>query len=116
MKRIIISAILISICACSSNKSVTASNAEESKGIVAASVGEKDGSTIEKAIVIKARSESDGVGTEYRMLEKMFPKYKMKSQGTSSKGSKSYDVMSIVTADNVDKVIYFDITNFYGKF
>lgn len=116
MKKLIFCVVLISIYACSSSKNVTTSNNSESKDVVAAAKVEKDGSTVEKAIVIKAKNESDGVSAEYAMLEKMFPKYKVKSQASTSTGSKEYDLISITTSDNVEKVIVFDITNFYGKF
>ena len=116
MKKIIICLVLISVYACSSNKIATATTSVKSKEVTPTSKKVKDGSSIENAIVIKASSESAGVRAEYVLLEKMFPKYRVKSQGTSSRGSKNYDAISIVTADNVEKVIYFDITNFYGKF
>lgn len=121
MKKIIALILLFSVCSCSSNKSATnadstATSTNGTRESTASGSNERDGSTIEKAIIIKARNESDGVSAVYSKLGKMYPGYKMKSQGTSSKGSKHYDIMSIITADNVDKVIYFDITSFYGKF
>jgi hypothetical protein len=116
MRKSIICIVLISMYACSSIKNPVSNDSSKPKEVSASANNEKDGSTIEKAIVIKARNESDGVKSEYVILEKMFPKYRMKSQGSSSRGSKSYDIMTIVTADNVEKVVYFDITSFYGKF
>jgi len=114
MKKLFIFIVFISICSCSSTKSASASGSSDVN--VTASTNEKDGSSIEKAIVIKAGDESSGVGKEYAILAKMFPKYRMKSQGTSSRGFRNYDIMTILTADNIEKVVYFDITNFYGKF
>jgi hypothetical protein len=114
MKKIIVCIVLITISSCSTSKK-TASSSVESKEVVK-SKSENDGSTIEKAIVIKASDESTGVRAEYVMLGKMYPNFKMKSQGTTSKGSKNYDIMSIITADGTQKVIYFDITKFFGKF
>jgi hypothetical protein len=76
----------------------------------------KDGSTFENAIVIKANNEMDGVRNEYVIISKLYPGYKLMSQGSSSKGSRHYDSIEIMTSENVKKTIYFDITNFYGKF
>jgi hypothetical protein len=76
----------------------------------------RDGSTFENAIVIKASNEMDGVRNEYVIISKLYPEYKLLSQGSSSKGSKHYDSIKILTSEKVEKTIYFDITNFYGKF
>ncbi len=116
MKKLFICIILISIYSCSSSKNSSSTVSADSNVTTTASTDGKDGSTIEKAIVIKAANESAGVGKEYAILAKMFPGYSMISQGTSSKGSRYYDIMRILTSDKVEKVVYFDITGFYGKF
>lgn len=108
MRKFLAIIVLLSIYSCSSAGKGTASTSKESN--------QNDGSSIEKAIVIKASNERNGVSAEYTKLDKLFPNYRVKSQGVTSKGSKEYDVISIVTSTGEDKVIYFDITNFYGKF
>lgn len=53
---------------------------------------------------------------EYQWLAEHYPGYQVKSQATTIYNNKIYDVITIVTADGVEKVIYFDITSFFGKF
>lgn len=77
---------------------------------------DRDGSSYEKAIIVKAKNENEGIRSEYSIISKLYPNYKMKSQGTGIKDNKNYDTISIVTADGKDVKVYFDITNFYGKF
>ncbi len=77
---------------------------------------EKDGTSYDKAIIIKAKSESTGVGAEYAWLSKNYPGYQSKGQSLVFQNKKPYDIIEIVTASGEEKSIYFDISNFYGKF
>ena len=74
-----------------------------------------DGSTMEKAVVIKGADEMTGVNAEYTYLTRRFPGYKMRQQGVSSKDKHSYDTLEFTTAKGEKKTIYFDITTFFGK-
>jgi hypothetical protein len=76
-----------------------------------------DGSSQEKAVIIKgARNSEAGVHSEYDWLRKKYPGYKMKQQSLQSSGGKSYDVLAIRTKDGKDLDVWFDITEFFGKF
>lgn len=75
-----------------------------------------DGSSYEKAIVIEEKSEGPGINAEYAWLRKHYPGYKFKRQSLNFHEKKYYDILSIVTADGEKKDIYFDISNFFGKF
>ena len=75
-----------------------------------------DGSSYEKAIVIEETSETKGVSAEYAWLKKQYPGHKVISQSLSQKGGKPYDILRIETADGTKKEVYFDISNFFGKF
>lgn len=77
---------------------------------------EKDGSSYDKAIVIKDKSESTGVRAEYAWLSKNYPGYQLKMQSLLFQNNKPYDKIKIVTASGEEKNIYFDISNFFGKF
>jgi hypothetical protein len=101
MKKIILATIVLLAVACSTSKHPG---------------GERDGSSAEKAIVIRANSENEGVGEEYTWLKKQYPGYTRKEQALVPMSRKTYDVLTITTADGVEKVIYFDITGFFGKF
>lgn len=102
--------LILSSCSSSKSNNTTATS---SQSVVDNS---RDGSSYEKAVIIKANSEMTGVGEVYKALGKMYPGYKLVSQSTGSNGSKKYDVMKIVTSSGENKTVYFDITSFYGKF
>jgi hypothetical protein len=80
------------------------------------STGEKDGSSFEKAIVINEKSESKGVDAEYAWLRQNYPGYHMERQSLTFNNGKSYDILKIKTAEGKKKDVYFDISNFFGKF
>jgi hypothetical protein len=77
--------------------------------------GQGDGTSFEKAIVVKAKSETEGVSAEYAWLKDHYPGYTRKGQGLSFDKGKSYDILRITTADGVEKAVYFDISGFFGK-
>ena len=106
MKKVIIAvALILGVYALSTGQTKIASNQSD-----------RDGSSYEKAIIIKAKNEGEGIRSEYVIISKLYPNYKMKSQGTGSKNNKNFDRISIVTDDGKEVTIYFDITNFNGKF
>lgn len=75
-----------------------------------------DGSSLEKAILIKgAKGESDGVQTEYDWLAKYMPGWQATNQTLITKNGRAYDVLD-VTKSGAKKAVYFDITEYFGKF
>jgi hypothetical protein len=112
MKKIILAAIVLLAVACSTSK-----HGGGPAGWQQTTSGEqRDGLSAEKAIVIRANSENEGVSEEYRWLKKQYPGYTRKGQALVPMNGKNYDVLSITTADGVEKAIYFDISGFFGKF
>lgn len=77
---------------------------------------ENDGSSFEKAIVIKEKNETAGVHAEYEWLKENYPGYRTKGQSLSDYKGRPFDIITIITADGFEKSIYFDISNFFGKF
>ena len=75
-----------------------------------------DGSTQEKAVVIKGGTEETGVAAEYTYLDQHFPGNKRNGQGVFSAGKKQYDRLEFTTTKGEKKTLFFDITGFYGKF
>ena len=98
--------------ACSSSKHSTATLGAQQT----ASGDLQDGSGVEKAVVIRAKDEAAGVTAEYKWLQNRYPGYTSKQQALASIKGKSYDVLTIETADGVEKTVYFDISNYFGKF
>lgn len=75
-----------------------------------------DGSSLEKAILIKgAKGDSDGVQTEYDWLAKYMPGWHATEQALITKNGRAYDVL-YVTKSGAKKAVYFDITEYFGKF
>jgi hypothetical protein len=78
------------------------------------------GKSIEDAIVIyNAKTDWEGVDSEYYYLEKMFGKkgidWNLDRQSLRDVGKRYYDVMEITLSDGRKITIYFDITGFFGK-
>lgn len=106
----IISGLLIS---CSTTKrSLTQTTTQESTAILS----ENDGSSYEKAIIIDVQSESKGISAEYTWLKNNYPGYRSKGQALNFYKKNPYDIITILTAEGIEKKIYFDISKFYGKF
>jgi len=110
MKAIIyLFAISLLATSCASHKKVAQA------GTAAASAA-ADGSSFEKAIFIKETSEGAGVDAEYAWIRDKYPGSKVNGQALINHNNKPYDVIHITTADGTNTDVYFDISNFYGKF
>ena len=81
-----------------------------------------NGNSIENAIIIlKAKNSYEGIPAEYAYIEKLYGKRSVDwmfiSQSLVSKKNKHYDVLTIVKLPSKkEMIIYFDISNFYGKY
>lgn len=115
MKKIVFLLMLVaSVSSCHHSKNVGGSNKKDEvqKG---GTVG-GNGLSISEAIVINESNETDGVAAEYDWLRANYPGYSLIKQSLINVEGKPYDKMDIKTADGVKKTIYFDISNFFGKF
>src|SRR6478735_7045405 len=74
-----------------------------------------DGSSYEKAIIINETNTSDGVAAEYKWLRKHYPGYKFLRQALSPYKDKYYDIL-FIKYKGKKKAVYFDISNFFGKY
>ena len=74
-----------------------------------------DGSSLEKAIIVKAPNEQSGVHAEHEYIRQHYPGSKEGRQSLQNAKSRAYDVMEITTADGKKKTIYFDINAYFGK-
>lgn len=106
-------AIIFLLGSCSSSKKI--SN-ETQPAEVSELSSQQNGSSYERAIVINKTKTGDGIKAEYEWIRKNYPGYKLKSQSLQTRGKKVYDVLTIITADGKKKEIYFDISNFFGKY
>ena len=114
MKKLLILFVISSLMfSCSSRKKLGSNSTSVTDRAV---LSGNDGSSYEKAIVIEEKSEGPGVNAEYDWLRKHYPGYKFKKQSLNFHEKKYYDILSIVTGEGEKKDIYFDISNFFGKF
>jgi glutaredoxin len=101
--RILTLAVVFFLASCaSSNK--TSSSASGTPG----ASSPNDGSSFEKAIVVKSVSE------EYAYVRKVCPECKFRKQALTSNNKKYYDVLYFIKAGS-EVVYYFDINSFFGK-
>ncbi|MCC6685345.1 MAG: hypothetical protein IT247_09780 [Bacteroidia bacterium] len=76
----------------------------------------QDGSSYARAVVINEKSESKGVDAEYVWLRLHYPGCKVEKQSLVFENKKPYDLLYIITREGEKKTVYFDISNFFGKF
>ncbi len=95
MKHILVLSILFIAVSCSSTRNTST---------------ERDGSSIEKAIIVKSVSE------EYQWIRDNYPNSRPMGQSLIFNKKKPYDVIHIQTEAGSEKDIYFDISKFYGRF
>lgn len=69
-----------------------------------------DGSTKEKAVLILAKSEIEGVDAEYDYLDSKFGEYELVSQQFIGEPDKQYDLLRIRLPDGTEKEVWLDIT------
>src|SRR2546423_10580703 len=67
-----------------------------------------DGSSFEKAVIIKGATEQTGVHAEYEYLAKHYPGYKRGKQSLQEHKGKMFDVLELNTADGQSKTMNFD--------
>ena len=80
-------------------------------------VFEGEGSSIEKAVIVKnAKNETEGVAAESKWVRKVHPGWMKGDQALLENNGKYYDRIEYQTSDGKTETIFFDITEFFGKF
>lgn len=79
-----------------------------------------DGSSTEKSIIILgAKSDREGVESEYEYLESIYGdqnvEWRLVEQSLFTKDKRYYDILEIEFGDQRQVSFWFDITNFYGR-
>ncbi|MDR3697962.1 hypothetical protein [Mucilaginibacter sp.] len=95
---------------CSTSKKALHSNS------ASFSTSESDGSSFDKAIVIQETHETPGIDAEYAWIRNKYPGSQTNSQALVYHNKRPFDIIHIITSDNAKVDVYFDISNFYGKF
>jgi hypothetical protein len=74
------------------------------------------GSSVATAIQLPGvQHETEGVKAEYAYIQKNFPGWKPKMQTLLSDKGRQYDSIEIVGPGGATKMIFFDITAWFGK-
>jgi hypothetical protein len=119
MKKCLLLTVILLACGCESQQAQTGTAAKKPPSAVhptiKATVTGGDGSSIEKAVIIKAPDNFTGVRVEYAWIRKNCPGWELERQSEFKRGNKIYDKMEFRMPDGRLKTIYFDITDFYGK-
>ena len=103
MKKILLCVVIIGFLAsCSTSKNLSSVSC--------------DGSSYDRAIIITAKNESDGVHAEYVWLDEHYPGCQHGEQSLNFHNKIAYDILDITTANGTKKSVYFDISGFFGKF
>ncbi|MES2062716.1 MAG: hypothetical protein V4456_12400 [Bacteroidota bacterium] len=76
----------------------------------------QDGVSFQTAVVIQEKSEKTGIDAEYAWVKANYPGASSRGQSLIYHDKKPYDILKIKTADGKEQDLYFDISNFYGKF
>jgi hypothetical protein len=86
-----------------------------------------DGSSHERAFVIRARSQDAGRAEEYAILKEKFPGARQAEvervdqemvvfgHRTETRGDRVFSVHTLVLREGVIRSVHFDITNYFGK-
>lgn len=111
MKKILFLSLAIFFFACTSTKKIS-TKATNTTTVTSTT---QDGSSYETAIVITEKTEGAGVKAEYKWLNEHYPGYTRLNQSLTTHNKKPFDILKIKTAEGSEKQIYFDISNFFGK-
>jgi hypothetical protein len=78
-----------------------------------------DGSSMHAAIVIKgAKGEQDGTAAEYKYLDMLLPdvSHTVRGQALLEDAGRSFDRLDVEIAGGKSMTVFFDITDYFGKF
>ena len=82
---------------------------------LAAETATSEGTSIAKAVVIKAPNELAGMDAERAWIKQHLPGYGLGEQRLVSDHDHMYDVFKVHTAAGETRDVYFDITDYFGK-
>jgi len=75
------------------------------------------GASCEDAVIVKgAKNETEGVKAEYEWIAREYPGYQRGSQSLGDCSGTGADVIEITTREGQKLRVYFDISDFFGKY
>ncbi len=116
LQHIMLLSVAIASASCSSTKKSTSSFTQTTNFPSSVPKDTDDGLSYETAIVITETSEGKGVNAEYAWIKEHYKDYKRKGQALTMSNNKPYDIITIELSNGSELKLYFDISNFFGKF
>ncbi|MGI4886430.1 MAG: hypothetical protein ACRYFR_15850 [Janthinobacterium lividum] len=114
LKSVFLLVIIIPVVSCSSTKRTSSKFGNSFS--VSIPKPTDDGLSYITAIVITEKLETTGTKAEYEWIKNNYSNYKVKGQSLNNRENKPFDVITIVLSDGKELPLYFDISNFFGKF
>jgi hypothetical protein len=81
----------------------------------AVTFGGGDGSSCDAAVVVHASNEQDGVAAEYSWLNAHYPGAQRQGQALGECNGHPVDRLKILTSNGATRVVFFDISQYFGK-
>jgi len=75
----------------------------------------EEGTTPETAVLVEAATEATGIAWENDWIFRRYGRFRKKTVALAGQEGRKLDVITVELADHSEKVLYFDITNFFGK-
>jgi hypothetical protein len=75
-----------------------------------------DGTTLDRAVIVNAPTESIGVAAVYGWIGRRYPGSTAAGQNTVIRNGRFYDAIDVLTGTRERRTFYFDITQFFGKY
>lgn len=100
--------------ACASGTASRSEPSEPSRPAAAVPAVE-EGATVEAAVLVEATTESAGVEWENDWIWRRYGKFRKKKVQLAGRDGRRFDVVTVELADHSEKILYFDITDFFGK-
>ena len=75
-----------------------------------------DGSSAESAIVVHVNNEVDGIRAEHTWIHDHMPGSTIQGQALIVGSGRKYDRMQVMAADGTAHILYFDISQYFGKY
>ena len=64
---------------------------------------------------MEAATERTGIAWENEWIFRHYGRFRKKTVALAGQGGRKLDVITVELADHSEKVLYFDISNFFGK-
>ena len=75
----------------------------------------EEGSSAQAAVLVEATTERAGIEWENEWIYRHYGRFRKKTVALAGEEGRRLDVITVELADHSEKVLYFDISNFFGK-